>query len=156
MAIIRECWNPMTLYHRWTAPDGHVVKVKVEEKDKKRIEIDELGVSFTYMYNANMPSKRSTSLCPNYVHSIDGWIAREMVRRAHKQGFQLAHIHDSFWASPNHMNEVRQNYVDILAELAEMNALQKFCRELLDRPVILEKDTPDLAKYIRQSEYALS
>lgn len=155
MALIKDCWDSTALFHKWTAPDGHVCKVKVEEKEDKRIEIDELGVTFTYRYNANKPSKRSTSLCPNYVHSLDGWVAREMVRRAHKQKFQLAHIHDSFWASPNHMNEVRSNYVNILAELANSDALQKFM-EQLGIDTLIEKDSTDLHLDILQSEYALS
>lgn len=153
--IINDCWDKNALVHQWTAPDGHVAKVKVTEKEDKRIEVDELGVTFTYRYDANKPSKRSTSLCPNYIHSLDGWVAREMVRRAHKQGFQLAHIHDSFWASPNHMNSVRRNYVEILADLADMPALQTFVQELgID--LVLEKDSRDLSKYILEAEYALS
>jgi len=155
MGIINDCWDDNALVHQWTAPDGHVCKVKVEEKEDKRIPIDEIGVTFTYRYNANKPSRRKTSLCPNYVHSIDGWIAREMVRRAHKLGFRLVHIHDSFWASPNHMNKVRKLYVEILAELAASTALQGFVREVY-KDLVLIKDSEDLADYILDSEYALS
>jgi len=155
MEIINDSWNDKALEHKWTAPDGHVIRVKVEEKEDKRIPIDELKVTFTYRYNSNKPSKRKTSLCPNYIHSIDGWIAREMVRKANKLGFRLVHIHDSFWASPNHMNKVRQLYVEILAELAASTALQDFVQEQ-GKDVFLIKDSEDLAQEILQSEYALS
>jgi hypothetical protein len=79
-----------------------------------------------------------------------------MVRMAHNQGFQLAHIHDSFWASPNHMNKVRDNYRVILAKLADSNALNKFMLDVTGDNVLLIKDTPDLSKHILNSEYALS
>ena len=96
MEIINDCWDQHALFHQWTLPDGHVAHVLVEEKDTKRLEIDELGVTVSYVFNNNKPSKRSTSLCPNVIHSIDGYIVREMVRRANKLGFRLVHIHDSF------------------------------------------------------------
>ena len=157
MEIINECWDSSALKHNWVTPDGHVADIKVVEAVDTRIEVDELDhTTFTYRYSNNQPSTRSTSLCPNYIHSIDAWVAREMVRMAHKQGFQLAHIHDSFWASPNNMNEVRKNYRTILAGLADSNALNKFIKDLTGDNVLLVKDSFDLNKDILNSEYALS
>jgi len=156
MEIINDCWDQHALFHQWTLPDGHVAHVLVEEKDTKRLEIDELGVTVSYVFNNNKPSKRSTSLCPNVIHSIDGYIVREMVRRAKVQGFDLVHIHDSFWSSPNHMNNVRDNYRNILADIADMNLLESIVNEITGNNVNLIKDSDDLSKYIRESEYALS
>ena len=53
------------------------------------------------------------------------------------------------------MNEVRQLYVEILAELAASTALQDFVQEM-GKDVFLIKDSEDLAQEILQSEYALS
>lgn len=155
--IITSLWNPTALRHSWKLPDYHLAKVNVTDTNTKRIEIDELDHhQVTYQFQDIMPSKRSTSLCPNVVHSYDGWVAREMVKRAYFQGFQLVHIHDSFWASPNYMNQVRQNYVDILAELAEMDAMNNLIKDITGKNVVMEKDSYDLADEIRRSEYALS
>lgn len=157
MSTINQCWNSKALYHEWSTPDGHMAHVKVTDVVDARIEVDELDhTTFTYRYESNRPSTRSTSLCPNYIHSLDGWVAREMVRRAKKQGFQLAHIHDSFWASPNYMNQVRNNYREILAELASSDALKTFIKDVLGQDVNVEKDSDDLANDILNSEYALS
>ena len=157
MNLINECWDNSALYHKWVTPDGHVSKVKVTEAMDTRIEVDELDhTTFTYRYTSNQPSTRHTSLCPNYIHSLDAWVARMMVRMAHKQGFQLAHIHDSFWASPNHMNKVRNNYRVILAKLADSDALNKFMLDVTGNNVLLIKDSADLSKHILNSEYALS
>ena len=157
MEIINECWNDTALKHSWTTPDGHVASVKVVEAVDTRIEVDELDhTTFTYRYTSNQSSTRHTSLCPNYIHSLDGWVARMMVRMAKDQGFQLAHIHDSFWASPNHMNKVRSNYRIILAELADSDALKTFIKDVTGNNAVLEKDSTDLSKDILNSEYALS
>ena len=157
MNIINECWDNSALYHKWAMPDGHVSKVKVTEAMDTRIEVDELDhTTFTYRYTSNQPSSRHTSLCPNYIHSLDAWVARMMIRMAEAQGFQLAHIHDSFWASPNHMNNVRDNYRVILAKLADSDALSTFIKDVTGDNIVLIKDSPNLSKHILNSEYALS
>jgi hypothetical protein len=112
--------------------------------------------TFTYRYTSNQPSSRHTSLCPNYIHSLDAWVARMMIRMAEAQGFQLAHIHDSFWASPNHMNNVRDNYRVILAKLADSDALSTFIKDVTGDNIVLIKDSANLSKHILNSEYALS
>jgi len=157
MELIQNAWNVKALFHEWTAPDGHVAHVKVVEPAKTRFTIDELNVQVTFAYTANKSSVRNTSLCPNVVHTVDGWIAREMVRRAKQQGFQLACIHDSFWASPNYMNQVRQNYVDILSDFALINYVQSVYRQISgNEQMFIERDGGNVSELIRQSEYALS
>lgn len=60
-------------------------------------------------------------------------------------------------ASPNHMNKVRQNYVDILAEIAQMDILQSILREVSGNPALVYvKYSDDLHTSILESEYALS
>lgn len=157
MEIINDCWDKAALKHSWSTPDGHIASVKVVEAVDTRIEVDELDhTTFTYRYTSNQASDRHTSLCPNFIHSLDAWVARMMVRMAKDQGFQLAHIHDSFWSSPNHMNKVRSNYRTILAELADSNALSTFIKDVTGNTVVLGKDSNDLSKDILNSEYALS
>ena len=66
-------------------------------------------------------------------------------------------IHDNFIASPNHMNKVRQNYVEILAEIADSNILQDILREVTQNfSLVYKKYSNDLGKSILESEYALS
>jgi len=114
--LINQYWDEYTLQHKWVLPDGHVACVKVTEMVNARIQVDELNnTTFTYRFEANIPSIRGTSLLPNIIHSVDSYIAREMVRMANDQGFQLAHIHDAFCAHPNNMDKVRINYMLILS-----------------------------------------
>ena len=79
-----------------------------------------------------------------------------MVRRCNRAGFQVAHIHDSLWTRPGHMNQIRQFYVDILVEIAKSNLLEDIMEQLIGKKVELEYTGIDLWKSIKDSEYALS
>ena len=88
---------------------------------------------------------------------IDSYICREMIRMAYKQGFDLLTIHDAFFASPNHMNEVRQNYLDILIRISKMDLLQSILREITKIPTLVHtKCSNDLHLKMVDAEYALS
>ncbi len=158
MDDMQSCWDPFALKHCWTMPDGHKVEAKVMEPVDTKIEVDEFDhAEFTHRAYVNMPSDYGVSLAANIIHSIDGWIVREMVRRADKAGFQLAAIHDSFWAHPNNMNQVRQFYIDIFVEMANSTMMQDILNELRGREKITYyKWSKKLAKHIRKSEYLLS
>lgn len=155
--VINSYWNSNALEHKWTLPDGHVSRVKVTEMVNARIEVDELDhTTFTYRFESNQPSDQKTSLVPNVVHSVDAYVAREMVRRANKQGFKCAHIHDAFCAHPNHMQKVRENYLDILCEIADSNLLEDILTEIAGEKVELQKYSEMLSMNMKKSEYALS
>lgn len=82
MNDIQSCWNPTVLAHQWTLPDGHTAYVPVMEAVDKKIEIDELDHrSFTHRSYVNTSSEYGISLAANVVHSLDGYIVREMYRR---------------------------------------------------------------------------
>ena len=94
MRSIANCWNPYALEHSWTLPDGHVCKVKVIKKTDIRITVPELdGRQFTLRYNKNQPSTNGVSILGNVIHSVDGYVCREMVRRCNKIGFEVSCIH---------------------------------------------------------------
>jgi hypothetical protein len=94
MESIANCWNPYALEHSWTLPDGHVCKVKVIKKTDIRITVPELdGRQFTLRYNKNQPSTNGVSILGNVIHSVDGYVCREMVRRCNKIGFEVSCIH---------------------------------------------------------------
>jgi hypothetical protein len=87
MNDIQSCWNPNVLVHEWTLPDGHTAYVPVLEAVDKKIEIDELEHrSFTHRAYINKESTYGISLAANVVHSIDGFIVREMKRRCAVDG----------------------------------------------------------------------
>lgn len=162
MEDINSCWQGDALQHVWTLPDGHTawVPVMVESNGKnlpEKIEVDEMdGATFTYKYEVNMPSAKGISLPANVVHSIDGYIVREMIRRGHSQGFDVITVHDAFGCSPNHCNQLRQNYIDILCEIADSTMMADILGEILGEEIEYNKYTDNLSTLIKDSEYALS
>lgn len=156
LADVQQCWQGDALYHQWTMPDGVIVRVLVQEKVEKKIEIDELGTTFTHIANVNQATEFGISLAANIIQAIDAWVVREMIRRANAQGFELLTIFDAFGASPIHMNKVRQNYREILSELAAMDLLGSILSEITGTKLFMEKASDRLPQLILESEYALS
>ena len=76
-------WQPYTLSHNWKLPDGFDAHVKVMTKRTVRIEVDELPghPTFSYELYDNAGEKKGLSNVANVVHSVDGFIVREMHRR---------------------------------------------------------------------------
>lgn len=157
MGIMQRYWNPMAREHRWTLPDGHVACVPVTITTEKSLEIDEAAhLRFIYRTKIVHAKPHSRSLAANIVHSIDGFVVRQMVQAAYKQGFQLAPIHDCFYAHPNYMNQVRENYVKILEWIAKRNLIQRILSELAGYKVAYFPKASKIPQLILQSEYALS
>lgn len=158
LADIQSCWQGNNLFHKFALPDGHVAKIKVMVAVDKKIEVDELDhATFTHRALINEPVAFGISLCANIVHAIDGYIVRQMVRKANAQGFELVTIHDNFLASPNNMNEVRQNYIDIMVSIANSDLLQSILRQVTNNnELTFTKYSDNLGEQIANSEYALS
>lgn len=70
--------------------------------------------------------------------------------------FALITIHDEFKAHPSNVNHVRQNYINILADLADSNLLTDLLRQITGKQDTYQKLSNNLSTLIRGSEYALS
>ena len=94
------------------------------------------------------------SLCPNVIHSIDGYVAREMIRRCN---FQLSHVHDCFVFNPNHFQDVTSTYRKIMAEVAKGDILQDVLQQITgNSSLVVTKFSDDLDVDIINSNYMLS
>lgn len=69
--------------------------------------------------------------------------------------FELITIHDEFRAHGNNLNHVREQYRNILAELADSNLLDDLLSQLYKVPKQFKKLSNDLGSYIRKSAYGL-
>ena len=54
------------------------------------------------------------------------------------------------------MNYVRQNYIDIFAQIADSDMLSAIASQISGKRISVAKLSNDLSKYIRQSNYMLS
>lgn len=84
---------------------------------------------------------------------LEGW------RVNHLSGIAVAPLSellDEFKCHPNHMNHLRQQYINIFAELAESRLLDDILSQIHGVPGSFVKLSQDLGDHIRKSEYALS
>lgn len=71
------------------------------------------------------------------------------------QPFHLVTIHDEFKAHPNHINWVRWQYKEILADLADSNLLDDLLSQIHGTPGTFNKLSNNLGDVIRHSNYGL-
>ena len=153
METINSCWNSNADNHSWVMPDGHTVYIPVVEGTNTTYSDEEFG-DIPLRYYEQTTSENYRSLCPNVIHSIDGYIAREMIRRAN---FQLGHIHDCFLFNPNYLQDVAGLYRDIMAEVASEDIFLNILKQLTgDTNLKLTKYSEDLSDSIGDSSYMLS
>ena len=156
MEIMLGLWQSYAKEHKWKLPDGHTSICKVTNMVSHKIPMRINKQEFGSRAETVCPSKKGISLPANIVQSIDGYINREMVRKANDQHFELLSIHDSFWARPQHMNKVRRNYMDIMRELADRNLLENIARDITgNRHFTIKRIDTDLVSKL-DGEYALS
>jgi len=73
------------------------------------------------------------------------------------QPYQLLPIHDSFAQHPNFCNYSRNNYANILTEIACTDSLQYILRQITgDYDLVYQKEDGELWRHIQNSNYALS
>lgn len=70
--------------------------------------------------------------------------------------FPILSVHDEFKCHPNNMNVLRQQYINLFAEMAESEILSDIFSQIHGVKGTYPKLTPDLGDKIRQSNYALS
>lgn len=69
--------------------------------------------------------------------------------------FEVITIHDEFKCHPNNMNHLRQQYINVMADLAESNVLDDLLSQLYGTPGNFTKLSSNLGELIRKSNYAL-
>lgn len=70
--------------------------------------------------------------------------------------FPLVTVHDEFKAHANHLNQVRWQYKEILAELADSHLIDDLLSQIHGKPGQFSKLSRNLGDLIRNSNYGLS
>lgn len=83
LEILLDSWQPYATEHSWRMPDGFMVKIPVLQKVQSKIEVDEIEghPSIQYVHYVNEGTETGLSVAANGVHSVDGFIVREITRR---------------------------------------------------------------------------
>lgn len=70
--------------------------------------------------------------------------------------FEVITIHDEFKCHPNNMNHLRQQYINVFAELADSELLSDLLSQVSKTQGTYQKASNNLGEVIRGSNYALS
>lgn len=151
----------------WTMPDGF--KVKYDVKSTQKLEIackTKSGVKFHFDRDVQVykGSEFNRGMSPNVIHSVDGYIAREMVRRMTKPCIEfnrnypafITTIHDAFGAHPNNAKEMTWHYTNIMCELNDSNLLRNIMSQISGSAMLSIKKNTLTNDMIRNSIYKLS
>lgn len=148
------CWQNGT-EHYWKMPDGFPVIARNLATESIKIPLVE-DAYFGFVQTRVVRQRSGISLPAHVIHSIDAYIAREMVRKLDRKGIQMLPIHDCFYARPQHMGAVRQCYQKILMELADSDLLQNLCRQITGQKINIRKLSSRLSREIAKADYFLS
>jgi DNA-directed RNA polymerase len=122
----------------WTMPDGFQVDHRVFKHYKHNRWSDKLGCNIYYDCDYEEPNKNDfRSLVPNYFHSWDAYVLRELVRRC---DFYIWTIHDAFRVHPNNVDSLLQSVREIYADIFKGNWLEKHFQEMFGVDIELTKD----------------
>lgn len=74
-----------------------------------------------------MPIKHTLRITNLMNRMIDSYICRELIRRCK---FTVYSIHDCFACHPNHVDEMRLTYIQLLKEIQSMNILDYIGKQI--------------------------
>lgn len=151
----------------WTMPDGF--KIKYDVKSTQKLEIScktKSGVKFHFDREVQVykGSEFNRGMSPNVIHSVDGYVAREMVRRMTNPCAEfnryypafITTIHDAFGTHPNNAKEMTWHYTNIMCELNNSNLLQNIMSQISGGNILSIKKNTLTNDMIRSSIYKLS
>jgi len=150
-------WDSTATEHVWTKDDDTYVQCPVLVKKSKRITCG--TESIIHRASVIGKDKLGVSNAANFIQSIDAMIMSRMIKQAHLQGFELYGIHDAFYAHPNHINTIRQNYLDILIDIAGKPIFVSWLNTMRKTNGLTDMNEASIKHFIEQirtAEYHLS
>jgi DNA-directed RNA polymerase len=153
MAYIRdEIQVDNAISYHWKLPDGFQVDYVV--KTKVNYEVDLFGIHLTGHVDTYGANAHNRGLAPNVIHSVDGYIVRQMVRAMN--GKFITTIHDEFKCLVTDADMMIHNYKTILADILDSNLLDSILSQISGRVIHLPKTNNLTKEDIYASEFAIS
>ncbi len=154
MEALQELNDPEVGTYEWVMPDGF--KVKYDVKSKQTVEIKATsrgGINFSYSatHKVYAPSKFNRGMSPNVIHSVDGYVAREMVRRT-----GCSPIHDQFNFRAKNCAVGQATYNEIMCEILDSDLLNNIIRQINPNGRTVTKSNTLTKELIMESSYAIS
>ena len=156
MEAIQELNNKDIGTYYWTLLDGFRVKYNVKVETKIECEtVSRSGKKLTLSISKDIyvSGEHNRGMSPNVIHSVDGYVAREMIRRMN--GKFITTIHDAFACHPSDCDLMRKNYQDIMVELLHSDLLNDILSQISGTKMEMNKDNGLTEEHIRTSQYYL-
>lgn len=90
------------------------------------------------------------------IKNLDKEVIRDLLNRLPKRPFEVLTVHDCFRCLPNYVNDLRQQYIYLLSDLAKSNMLSFILSQLAGEEVDIKKLDPEMWKDVLDAEYPLS
>ena len=104
-------------YMSWVMPDGFQVSIPQFKPKWKRVLEKDFDIMFKYEIVEPYVKGNKRSLMPNFIHSVDSYICRELLRRLGEREIEVMSVHDSFYSHPNNMSVILKTYNETLQEI---------------------------------------
>lgn len=109
--------NSEKTYMAWRMPDDFNIIIPQEKSSWMMVKEPLYSFTLKYYKHASSVNENKRSLMPNFIHSVDGYVCRELLRRCN---FDIMSVHDSFYTHPNNIGRVLRTYNSILQSINEM------------------------------------
>lgn len=126
-------------------------------KLQKRPQDDMVTTLWSHYEESGFLSARILDYLDNLNLGLVDWrVINQLINSLPHKPFEIISIHDCFRCLPNYGNDLRRQYNNLLAEIAESDLLSFLMSQICHRHIQVGKLDPDLAKDIRETNYALS
>jgi len=147
--------------YMWAMPDGFIVKYDVKKDVEVSFDFEYQGIVESMEFveeDVYMADKKSAGMAPNIIHSVDGWICRQLILFIANQGRFITTTHDAFGVHLNDVDMLKNKYDDLLVALNGSNLLEQIIKQVANGassiPVVSQEG--DLVEEdIRASIYSL-
>lgn len=124
-ATFDNLWNPEWDLVTWELPDGFIAQYRPIET--MALTLSPFGMKFECLASVNVKLDYSTALYVNVIHSVDAYIARQLVLRMNGKAWS---IHDGFPTLGNNVSTMLQHYKDICGEIVESRLLEDIIEDI--------------------------
>jgi len=123
-------WNPTVSFYHWLMPDCHTVHIPVTNMEYHKISF--VNQQLTVPVAINAPNKYGRSLSANLVHSVDGFVVREMIRRCNYTPANVALVRELLQEPNNHSNKLQLDALGIVKVLDQYKATGILSAAIID------------------------
>jgi len=149
----RRCsYNPQTIQNlnQWIANGNHGLLNKREQDVMVQCLWDH------YLDSGFLSARILTYLDNLNLGLIETSAITRLIQSLPAKPFEVMSIHDCFRCLPSYGNDLRRQYNNLLAEIAESNLLSYIVSQICKRPIQAGKLDPSMVQDIRETNYALS